>query len=290
MIIMSSKTGRLGNRLFLFAHFIAFAIEKGVTIVNPAFDEYADFFQTTADDFFCRFPPRKSVLNGTRIGRKLLYDITYHLKYYLDKWHINNGYIRTMTRDGVIKEVGEYSLDNPEFLGIINDCRVLFVSGWLFRDRGNFIKHSDKIRAYFKPLERHERNVNACISDLRKKNDIIIGVHIRHGDFRKSRWYYETGEYMRIMEKCKTVFQDKKTGFLICSDEKFEEGIFSRFNFAFGTGNIIEDMYSLAKCDYIISSASTFAAWASFYGKAPLYRMEKTGEDITIDSFKAVTS
>lgn len=290
MIIISSKTGRLGNRLFLFAHFIAFAIEKDVTIMNPCFDEYADFFQTTRNDFFCRFPSKKSFFRGTRGCRKLLYDITYHIKYFLDKWHINNCYIGVITKDGIIKKDGEFSLDTPEFLGIVNNCKVLFASGWLFRNRLNFIKHADEIRQYFRPLEKYEQNVNEFILNLRKRSDIIIGIHIRYGDFRDSKWYYETKEYIQIMEKCKTIFQDKKTGFLICSDEKLDRNKFSGFNFTFGPGNIIEDMYTLAKCDYIIGSASTFSAWASFYGKVPLYRIEREGEDVSRDSFKEVTS
>lgn len=204
--------------------------------------------------------------------------------------HINNSCIGSITRDGIIKEVGEYSLDSQEFIDRIDNCSVLFVSGWLFRDRRNFIKHADEIRQYFRPVEKYEQNVNEYILNLRKRSDIIIGVHIRYGDFRGSKWYYETEEYIQVMEKCKTIFPDKNICFLICSDEKLDGNRFSGFNFAFGPGNIIEDMYALAKCDYIISSASTYSAWASFYGKVPLYRMEKTNKDITINNFRVVTS
>jgi hypothetical protein len=38
-----------------------------------------------------------------------------------------------------------------------------------------------------------------------------------------------------------------------------------------GTGHLIEDLYSLAQCDFLAGPPSTFTLWASFYGKVPLY-------------------
>jgi hypothetical protein len=51
MLIISAKSGQLGNRLLLFANFIAWAIEHNLTVLNPAFDEYAEFFVGTAGIF-----------------------------------------------------------------------------------------------------------------------------------------------------------------------------------------------------------------------------------------------
>ena len=62
--------------------------------------------------------------------------------------------------------------------------------------------------------------------------------------------------------------------FLICSDEPQHGGDFARMNVHFGTGHAIEDLYALARCDYLIGPPSTFSAWASFYGKVPLYFIE----------------
>ena len=50
MILIADKFGQLANRLFVFAHFIGWGIEHGVVIANPAFDEYAQYFEGTADD------------------------------------------------------------------------------------------------------------------------------------------------------------------------------------------------------------------------------------------------
>jgi hypothetical protein len=46
--------------------------------------------------------------------------------------------------------------------------------------------------------------------------------------------------------------------------------MFAGLNVTFGTGDLIEDMYAFASCDYLIGAPSTFTMWASFYGKVPL--------------------
>jgi hypothetical protein len=48
VIVITRKEGRLGNRLFHFAHFVAYAAEHGLTVANPAFEDYADDFEAFA--------------------------------------------------------------------------------------------------------------------------------------------------------------------------------------------------------------------------------------------------
>ena len=55
-IITSKKTGRLGNRLQLYVHWFAFALEKEVRSLSPAFTEYSLFFQGTANQRWGKFP------------------------------------------------------------------------------------------------------------------------------------------------------------------------------------------------------------------------------------------
>ncbi len=56
MIVIARSFGQLGNRLFLYGHFIAAAAEYGVTLANPCFAEYAHLFPSTANDLWCRYP------------------------------------------------------------------------------------------------------------------------------------------------------------------------------------------------------------------------------------------
>ena len=69
MLIISAKSGQLGNRLLLFANFIAWATEHNLTVLNPAFDEYAEFFVGTAGDFLCCYPPPYFTAAGNKFFR-----------------------------------------------------------------------------------------------------------------------------------------------------------------------------------------------------------------------------
>src|SRR5580700_2068789 len=73
LFVFGLRTGRMANRLILFANFIAVAEEQGHRIINFTFHSYADFFETTRRDIYCRYPvPRRrswlDVLPGVAVG------------------------------------------------------------------------------------------------------------------------------------------------------------------------------------------------------------------------------
>jgi len=292
MFVIANKTGQLGNRLFLFSHFIACAIENNFTVVNPTFDEYASFFKTTSKDIFCRYPQSKSLLYKSKLARKLSFKLTQKLTNRLAKNKINNPYLRVIKLDNPNLELdfGKqiFCLDNPSFVKTINPKQITFVHGWLFRDYSNLGKHADKVRKFFEPLDIFQNNVTKLVKKIRKESDILIGVHIRQEDYKNflnGRYFYGIEDYMEIMKKIENLFFNKKIAFLICSNSKQSEKNFSGFHSFFGTGHLIEDLYSLAQCDYIIGPPSTYSMWASFYGKVPLYRIFDTVKTPAIDDF-----
>lgn len=73
------------------------------------------------------------------------------------------------------------------------------------------------------------------------------------------------------MHKVEGCFEKEKIRWLICSNEFIDLGYFSGFDTIKGNGQIVEDMYAFAACDYIVGPPSTYTGWASFYGKKPLY-------------------
>ena len=123
---------------------------------------------------------------------------------------------------------------------------------------------------------------------VRKESDIVVGVHIRHGDyinFMQGRYFYTVDEYLAVMSKVKKLFINKKVAFLVCSNAKQQHRKFEKFNCFFGSDHIVEDLYSFAKCDYIIGPPSTYTLWASFYGNVPLYRITDITKAPTLDNF-----
>ncbi|NJR40484.1 MAG: hypothetical protein HC781_18685 [Leptolyngbyaceae cyanobacterium CSU_1_4] len=277
MIIISSKFGQLANRLFLFAHFIAFAIEHNLTIINPAFEEYAQFFEPTCNDLLCRYPlaPSKFPIHHSiqRQMRRTVYELVRALGFGVNKAQLSNPIFGVLR----LPENQECNLSSPEFLSLATQKKVVLIKGWMFRDKRNFVKHADKIREYFTPIEVHRSPVHSLILAVRQTCQILVGVHIRQGDyaeFMEGQYFYTVAQYIQVMEKVEALFPNQKVGFLICSNVRQNKEDFLSFNVSFATHHLVEDLYSLARCDYIIGTVSTYTLWASFYGKVPLYMIQ----------------
>ena len=284
MIVIAENYGQLGNRLFVFAHVLAFALEHGVKVSNPAFDEYAEFFENTRRDLFCRHPARASLLTGRRL-RGWLYKAVHRLTNSLAYRSPSNRFWHVVQ----VAEGDRYDLDSPEFVAAAREKSLVFVQGWQLRDELSLLKHSDAVRSFFKPFEPLARRVAAHVARVREGCDVLVGVHIRHGDYRNfegGRYFYETGEYARMMGEVESLFPGRRVGFLVCSNVKQDESVFAGLRYANGPGHFVEDMYALAGCDYIIGAPSTYTQWASFYSGAPLYGVMNPEAAITRESFK----
>ncbi|MFN5837557.1 MAG: hypothetical protein ACK47J_12755, partial [Pseudanabaena sp.] len=64
---------------------------------------------------------------------------------------------------------------------------------------------------------------------------------------------------------------------------------FTKYNIRFGINGIIEDLYSMAKCDYLIGPPSTYSMWASFYGMVPLLHIYDKHQIINLKDFLIVS-
>ena len=288
VFVIAKESGQLGNRLVLFAHFIAFAIENNLTIMNSAFDEYADFFETTSKDSFCCYPPQM-VFEGNKVARKgfrLFTSSAIRLVTFITKCKLNFNHVKIITAYSWQERV---SLDSPKFLSLFKQQEIIFTQGYCFRASSYFAKNANKIREYFTPIEKHRYNISRLINSIKTSCDVLVGIHIRHGVYktwRGGKYFYSIEQYTEIMKKIENLFYGKTVAFLICSNANHDKNTFSKFNTTFGNNHIIEDMYALAQCDYIIGVPSSYNRWAAFHGNVPLYTIEEPDKNITLDSFK----
>ena len=81
------------------------------------------------------------------------------------------------------------------------------------------------------------------------------------------------------------LFNRKKIKFFIGSNIPQNQGLFYNFNCGFGSGHLIEDMYALAECDYVVGPPSSYSMWASFYGDKPLYTIRNVNKTINLKYF-----
>ncbi len=285
MVVIANKSGKLGNRIIVFAHFIACALENNVKIMNPAFDEYAGFFRSTSRDLLCRYPLGNTVIRGGEKTRRLIYHLVYYATRLIAKSKFSNRLVETIVLDWEDK----CSLDGDEFIDLLKRRRLILAQGWQFRARRYFVKHANEVREFFRPVEAHERKVEELILRVRGQCDVLVGVHIRLGDysmFKGGKYFFDVDKYVALMKDVEGLFDGKKVGFLICSNESLQIQRFSGMQVFFGTNQPLEDMYALAGCDYILGPPSTFSMWASFYGQTPLYQFEDIDRTPDIDDFK----
>jgi hypothetical protein len=289
VVIISDKFGQLGNRLFLFAHFIANAIEFDYKVCYPGFHEYAHYFIGTKGNYFCTYPAETSCTGDFDPFQKLLNAILLFCAFCYCKLNLQLLDVRVFDLSSMGGFDGDFSLDDNKFISSRETSRILFVTGWKFRDERSIRKHAESVRRYFRPVDYHAANISRLVEKARRDCDLLVGIHIRQGDYRKwlgGKYYFGTSDYVNIITQAGELWKGKRIRYLICSNVKQDERLFKDLNYIRGTGDPLEDMYAFAACDYLIGPPSTYTMWASFYGSVPLLEVEALDMPLTLEEFK----
>jgi ADP-heptose:LPS heptosyltransferase len=128
----------------------------------------------------------------------------------------------------------------------------------------------------------------------RKEADIIIGVHIRRGDYKVwagGKYYYDDETYISFIKQMSNLFQHKRILFAVCSNEELDHAKYEAIEsdslkLWFPKQNFINELYLLSKCDRIIGPPSTYSHWASFYGNVPCLHLTERGHVIELSEFE----
>jgi hypothetical protein len=288
-VLVNYRCGQLANRMFHFSYFIANSIKYKYKLVYPCFGEYLQYFDCSQKaNLFGGMVTCEMVSGGVdRYIRKILQIIGSVLA----KLGIQNN--RLFEYHNI---VNEYDSKNKEFdlndSTFVRAARSKFViaSGWRYRDYTNFERYSDEIRKIFTPKEVYMNSVDRVVDDCKQKGNIIVGVHIRGGDYRTylgGRFFYENQVYRDKMLEMQELLKEKgECVFLICSNEPVKIEDFEGMQIVTEARHFIVDLFSLSKCDYIIGPPSTFSWWASFYGSVPVIFLEKPNQRIQLDEFR----
>ena len=298
MIVICRRMGQLGNRLFLFGSLIAAAREYGVTLLNPCFAEYANLFPSTENDLWCRYDlhmgDQRCALKGrSEIRRRLPNDWSRStLMRCVETSTRLLGWTR-MTRPALVMRLrrDEFcDLEGERFRDAITTQRPLLLQGWAFRSPRLLEKHGDAVRSFFEPSSVDREAVRARIESARADADVLVGVHIRRGDyagFMGGKFFYEMADYARWMHEIQEQLVGRRVAFLVCSNEPIDEGDFPGLRVVPGPGTVIRDLYALAETDWMTGPPSTFTGWASFIGKSPRYNIESRDAVIEVPSTEA---
>lgn len=272
----------MANRLHFLSYFIANSKAYNYPLLVTCFPEYHDLFTAIGDD-----EPRVT-FTSNGIKQKALNKILNKLHALTLKIGIKlPGIIFHSIAENDLK-LSQYDINSPGFVKLAQH-RVVIPEGWVYRDYVNFKKYLPQIKKLFSPKQEFRDAIKHEVGRARSMGDMLIGVHIRRGDYKDfngGKWFYSNEVYINKMQEAEQLFAGKQCVFIICSQEKFDTNEFSGFKTVIAERPAIVDLYLLAECNYIFGPPSTFTGWASLYNTVPAYYMESAGEKITIDSFK----
>lgn len=291
-IIISKCSGRFANQLWMFANVLAFAMEHDYEVEAPSFFNYAQKFSYWNNSKLITVPADKNE-TPDKTQRKFLYysnalgfshfgkpKVSLEALTLIGK--VTSKLKKVLTKDDSLTRLYFEKLEYTEVVNQILKNDTVVFEGFMFcTSIAQMQKHGKALREIFKPQQSVLLKMDWLIKQ-RIIDSIIIGVHIRRGDYRSYRdgiYFYELEIYKKQMHHLATLFSDKNPSFFICSDEPLGEDEFKDFNIIQNkNGNATEDLYLLSTCDYLIAPPSTFSKWASFYGEVPLYVIEDANQ------------
>jgi len=266
MYIIYDSPGQTCNRLWSYLDMVGYCIIKNKKIFVLFFEPDIKYFDNLLNSKHIVFPFYNKYLINL-LGYKLY-------KIILDKIFANR-ICRMFYKSKIAARMG-------------------FMSGWKNRDSHNYFPLCrDKIQELYMPCIDIVKEVHKLIMPYKSKDEkLIIGVHIRRGDYRRwmgGKYFFTNEEYFNMMEQLQKIYKNKKLYFFISTNEQLDWSFFSHFNILKNNGTAIHDLYALSLCDRIIGPLSTFSRWASFYGNVPLCFMEHEKEFYKDEDFSVIT-
>lgn len=268
MIILKDKPGQLCNRLWAFSPFINAAFKSNSKIIIVGLYDYYEYFENLNKHKNVKFIKNKII---SLIFRLTLEYICLIPSYILNKLNIIYDSKNSLAKIQINK-------------------KIYLINSW------KNIKPNEKMNnAFIKELFKPKKNYTIKVDNIfnNNNNNLTIGVHIRRGDyktFKNGIYYYSDNDMIKFLSQIENEFE-KNINFLLCSNEKIKNKSFEQFNtFQIPNANLIEDLYALSKCDYIIGPPSTFSMWASFYGQKPLLFIKNSRQKIKKNDFSIVVA
>lgn len=288
LLIFTKGGGRLANQLFNVVHLLAWQKEKapGLRMCVFSFWPYASLFKIEGGN--------EIMLQGDAPAWiKLIHQVYKQLPH---PW--NRRYLKLIIamleqtasifnfRNHAYPETDHIVLDleDVHFNKQITNSRKHLLSGWLIRSWRLVNQHQHYIREKLQPSDDYFNLAFEKVQNIRASYDYVVGVQIRHGDYRHWRdgaYFHTTEEYVAWMHNIYAALANKQMVFLVTSDEYQDPKLFEGLPVVFSSGSVnegghyLQSILELSRCDIICGPNSTFSAWAALFGDKPLYWKKK---------------
>lgn len=280
IIIIDKPYGQLGNAIYKFGNIVAFCIENKINLIDFSMliNGYSKHFPNICNRIFLSFPYSISSPINCWIVHRMQLNIT--------------RFIRSLN---IINIHRNFSGEQAFLHDLISSSenKLLILRGYPYNADECVRKHGDYIRKLFRPRHFVIKKAQKRYKQLSKQIDYLIGVHIRHSDYKKYKngnYFFDEEYFAAVMKKVESLFSGNKIKFIIFTDSnKLKLSAFAKFDFHYldTEKSIIFDWYMMSLTDYIIGPAfSTYSGWASFYGKKPIFRLNGRNYPRSISDFK----
>lgn len=277
-ILLADHTGRLGNRLILYAHVIAAAEEYGCRVINLSILPAAHFFHGLHRNPLGTYP-------------RLVWPLDLRWFFRAFRQPIQNWVLRRRRRppppnrwltvlDMENKPI--YRLDSPEFARLTRSTRCIILWGFSFRSGTLLQKHAAKIRTFFRFRGDLAPRAAEWLAGCRRVGRKALCVHIRLDDVVNESWRYVPPEtYARAVRN----FQENRPGeaweVFVCSDGRVPKDLFPAEAVIGIPRPLLEDYGLMTGADAVMGFDSTLSIFAAFASKSVFLRINR--ENATLE-------
>lgn len=302
-LIYTHGGGRLGNQIMRATHWIAWARthEGQVDVVNFGLWPFAHLFAHWREHPGCMFPLRAGApdrLARWRIAwpTALRNPLETHYRWQravhtAGRWW--PGW-QAITLDDVKGE--QVDLGDPAFFARVAQSPVTMCCGWEYACWRLVAQQQAALRGYFEPAAEFARPAENFMAGLRARHDLVVGLLIRHSDYRTwdgGRFYFSTARYAEWLHQLVALHPGRRVAVVVASEERQDPSCFAGLpcHFATGTPNVgghwFENWVELSLCDLVLSPPSTFSATAAFRGGVPLWPLATADQTLAVDQLLA---
>ncbi|MFT7343626.1 MAG: hypothetical protein ACI9XP_000200 [Lentimonas sp.] len=269
MVILYFKYGDHSNRLFQNLHFEAFCLENNINYINPSFANMQAYYKDP-----CRLK------DSNRFSLSIQPAVLNFLK-------------RLSNKFKVFPNIIHFDNENTSNAQVLLKAKTsnIYAGGWYFRNSNLLKKYQDHFTKKYSLKEDYYSDIELLKTIIDKKNNgiIVVGVHIRRGDYKtwmSGKYHFEDSVFLDNMRQLQGEInqQQKETFFIIFSNEQIK--IHENENVAVSKNEWFIDHHLMSCCNYLIGPPSTFTLWASYIGKVPYYQIPNKDAKISLNSFK----
>ena len=205
MVIIVSRVGWLANRLLHASSFMGNAKEHGYKVLHLFFDDYYPFFSESLSDN--RIPIKFLGKRDSWLLSSFQKFVTLGVKAFSKLGITKLPFVEIVRYDGWHQGLKPFDLNDERFVKKARS-KLILVMGWAFRDPENFKKHKSLLLDTWMPNKYYRDNVEKYLNKYKDGADLLIGVHLRGGDYKSfegGKWYYTPGQYYEKMKEVATL-------------------------------------------------------------------------------------